>query len=235
MINRRNLDTSEELQVQRYGNGIKLIAPEQAVNRSATTIRSLMQLPFSVYFLDTDSVAQNMNEANAQFLGVQSVKDGIGKTLFSALKKQSARHKINHDQAVMNENKIKIFEDSSICKDGSIIHSLSIKSPWYDSGDKIIGIMGCTILLGKHALAESLEKITELGLLNAAGSKKEINAPQFSKREAECLHLLMRGKNAKEIAKILQLSHRTIENYLQNIKMKAGVSSKYALILQMVE
>ncbi len=52
----------------------------------------------------------------------------------------------------------------------------------------------------------------------------------LSAREKECLHLYVRGKTAKEIGKALHLSNRTIENYLQNIKLKLGLSSKSQLI-----
>lgn len=52
----------------------------------------------------------------------------------------------------------------------------------------------------------------------------------LSKRETESLYLYTRGKTSKEIGKILQLSNRTVENYLQNIKCKFGVTTKAELI-----
>lgn len=53
---------------------------------------------------------------------------------------------------------------------------------------------------------------------------KEINYQAFSKREQECLMCIQKGKSAKEIARILDLSPRTVEFYIQNMKKKAGVS-----------
>lgn len=47
----------------------------------------------------------------------------------------------------------------------------------------------------------------------------------FSKREAECLKHLYQGKTAKQIAKILQLSPRTIETHLTHIKLKSQSST----------
>lgn len=52
----------------------------------------------------------------------------------------------------------------------------------------------------------------------------------LSNREIECLELLINGNTAKMIAAKLNLSVRTIEHYLDNIKTKLNVTSKYQLI-----
>ena len=49
---------------------------------------------------------------------------------------------------------------------------------------------------------------------------------QFSKREAECLAYLAKGFNTKKIASLLNLSVRTIEVYLNNIKEKTCYFNK---------
>jgi DNA-binding CsgD family transcriptional regulator len=43
----------------------------------------------------------------------------------------------------------------------------------------------------------------------------------MSKREMECLSLLSKGKRAKEIASFFSLSPRTVESYLNNVKIKS--------------
>lgn len=45
---------------------------------------------------------------------------------------------------------------------------------------------------------------------------------KLSTREQQCLSLLLEGKSAKEIAKMLSLSYRTIEEYIVNLKHKTG-------------
>lgn len=52
----------------------------------------------------------------------------------------------------------------------------------------------------------------------------------LSKRENECLALYASGSTAKEISINLGLSIRSIENYIYNIKIKLGVSTKAELI-----
>lgn len=51
----------------------------------------------------------------------------------------------------------------------------------------------------------------------------------LSCRETECLNFLALGKTAKEIAKYLDLSPRTVEFYLQNIRKKSGLKRQQIL------
>lgn len=52
----------------------------------------------------------------------------------------------------------------------------------------------------------------------------------ISKREAECVRHLSASKTVKEIAKAMDLSPRTVESYLNNIKSKLNCSSKLEII-----
>ncbi len=56
----------------------------------------------------------------------------------------------------------------------------------------------------------------------------------FTKREAECLMHMLQGNTIVATAKMLQLSPRTVEFYVKNMKMKIGVTTK-AQLLQKVE
>jgi DNA-binding CsgD family transcriptional regulator len=48
----------------------------------------------------------------------------------------------------------------------------------------------------------------------------------FSNQEKRCLNLLYQGKSLKETAKEMDLSYRTAEHYLENIKNKANCQTK---------
>lgn len=48
----------------------------------------------------------------------------------------------------------------------------------------------------------------------------------FSRREMECLQYLALGKSAKEIARDLSISPRTVEFYLQNTRKKSGLKKE---------
>lgn len=53
---------------------------------------------------------------------------------------------------------------------------------------------------------------------------------KFTKREMECLYFIIRGKSAKIIADHLCVSRRTVEDYVNKLKIKFSVKNKYELI-----
>jgi DNA-binding CsgD family transcriptional regulator len=57
----------------------------------------------------------------------------------------------------------------------------------------------------------------------------------FTKREAQCMLLLLKGKTMKEAADILSLSARTIEYYIKNMKIKIECRTKSELIGAVIE
>lgn len=52
----------------------------------------------------------------------------------------------------------------------------------------------------------------------------------FTRREAECMVLLLRGKTTSKIATILELSPRTVADYIRNMKIKVNCRSIEELI-----
>ena len=54
--------------------------------------------------------------------------------------------------------------------------------------------------------------------------------PSLSAREVQCMTLLSSGRTMKEIAKCFDLSPRTIESYINNLKNKLGCVSKSDII-----
>jgi DNA-binding CsgD family transcriptional regulator len=62
-----------------------------------------------------------------------------------------------------------------------------------------------------------------------------INYPNLSKREQECVDFLVKGQTVKQIAAALQLSLRTIEDYINNLKDKFHCETKAELILLLMQ
>lgn len=77
----------------------------------------------------------------------------------------------------------------------------------------------------------SLSQVSaEANNINIDELKSKLFAMNFSKRELECILLTMRGKSAKQVAYDLGISSRTVEEYLNNVKVKMNVFSKSELI-----
>lgn len=53
---------------------------------------------------------------------------------------------------------------------------------------------------------------------------------KLSRREYQILRAICMGHTAKKIAQLLDLSHRTVESYIANIKNKLGIQSKVELV-----
>ena len=75
-----------------------------------------------------------------------------------------------------------------------------------------------TQMFNKHAEIKNFSMDTKHGVV------------LLSKREAECAKHLITSKTMKEIAKRMEISPRTVEHYLNNIKNKIGCWSKSELI-----
>lgn len=57
----------------------------------------------------------------------------------------------------------------------------------------------------------------------------------LSVRQRQILYYVILGKYSKEIAKILGLSYRTIQHYVENIKIKMNVDSRSELIEKAIQ
>lgn len=60
------------------------------------------------------------------------------------------------------------------------------------------------------------------------------NKVKITNREIDCLSHLLQNRNAAETAKIMNLSRRTVESYLDNIRLKLNCDSKSELYQQIV-
>lgn len=237
-----NIDTSSELHLLRFRNGIKLITPQ---NNSSfqCSIGNLLKLPFPIYFNFNEFII-NCNESCAEINGFISLADSIGKKWYKPYKLNTISETLKNQKDVINNDKFKIIEDILVRKDETNIHALSFKMPWYNNESKIIGLFGCSIFMGKQPLAESITQIKNLGLLDQTINQhiflrknEEFSSfydipsiAKLSNREKQCLQYYLQNYTSKQTAITLGLSFRTIEEYFVNIKKKLGCRSKRELL-----
>jgi len=239
------IDTSRELLLQRWAGGFMLVRPDGKITSksdntylfpSVMTLGQMLDQSFDVYLYNCSHQFQVVNDEFVKS-GFISIKNLCGKHAEEVFPREGAAL-VKNNMEVLTARSSRIVQEDVLLSSGVTQEYLSIKSPLYNENSKLIGIFGISILLGEHNIAESLLHVTKLGMLNparfpvSASRKSEMTntAYTFSKRERECLFYLSRAKTSKEIAAILNISIRTIEHYIDNIKTKIGIASRSELI-----
>lgn len=111
------------------------------------------------------------------------------------------------------------------------------KKPLFNTENSIVGtIFQCHEL--KENIILSLRKHDEkyqLPYLKSYKIEAFENPFDLSTRELECLFCVLRGMTAKRVAEVLQLSKRTVEFYISNIKNKFGSLTKSELMVLSIQ
>ncbi len=198
-------------------------------------VESFLTLPCHVYWKDRKGVILGCNDNQAKSIGFKKDDDVIGKTDFELCWKREAIIYQQHDQEVMQTKKSKVTQEPIRLIDDSTGTALSHKIPQYSYSEEIAGIFGFSTIL-------TLEKNILKSVISRANIKQKIlssnigvsSDPKLAKREQECVYHLVRGLTAKQIAKELHLSPRTVEFYLERVKNKFNCQSKSELVFKIV-
>jgi DNA-binding CsgD family transcriptional regulator len=218
-----------------------------------------LNLPLKVAFLDRNSTVKSMNDANALAWGHDSGRDTLGKSINDIYQSNSAKFSIMHDRKVLSLNKLIVEEENCLRIDGVNFQAITAKMPWYNSENQVVGIVALALTLGlndndstsilnsmqnsiqdsiqdsiQYSIQDSIEAFTRITSSFNNFSLHLIQDDEKSicltRKEKEILMLTMRGKTARLISEIMNISRRTIESHLENIKLKMNVSSKSNLI-----
>jgi DNA-binding CsgD family transcriptional regulator len=136
-----------------------------------------------------------------------------------------------NDQKVIKEKKAKIFIEHGVYKNGKAFTAISHKKPIWSKKNKIVGIFGFAFL------PEECDALDLTFLFNPLGNPASFakNKNILSPRQEDCLVLLIRGMRSKKIAQELNLSSRTVEHYIEALKIKLSVRSRSELIVKGLE
>ena len=85
-------------------------------------------------------------------------------------------------------------------------------------------------IIRKKPLEERVNNFFESTKIKTILLGDSASAPRLSCREAECIQYLSHGKATKEIARLLKISPRTVETYIDSLKKKVGCTMKNDLI-----
>ncbi len=118
--------------------------------------------------------------------------------------------------------------------DGTDLSVVTQKAPLCNQG-KIIGIIGNTVVVNSTAILEKSTYINKHDLLLfGEGSSHHRylvhTIDGLTDRQSQCFFYLIRGESAKQIAKVLKISPRTVECHIRKIKEHYNVSSRSELV-----
>lgn len=117
-------------------------------------------------------------------------------------------------------------------KNGRFFLFFNRKYPWKNEQQENIGIICHSVEIED---IDFLKKIYHVVKSTGIDVQKPyyLNHPflqRISSRESECLFYLIRGNTAKEIARQLSLSYRTVEQHIDSLKRKFSCRNKSELI-----
>ncbi len=237
---------SPEFEIAPYRNGVKLVHPSNCPPSTSEhlLVAEVNTLPCNTYLLDKKSECVVANEQMIESLGLSSLNVVLGKTVMEYLYDERCKRIIENDIKVLS-SEMPLLADETRYENG-LVHTefLTIKMPAYDNELNLCGVFGFSITLGSQPLAESLSILSRMSLVNLAGLTKkiflrdkfnEISGVNFTNRQAEVIGLLVRGLSACQVADKLGLSKRTVEHYIETIKLKLQVESKSQLIQKVID
>lgn len=62
-----------------------------------------------------------------------------------------------------------------------------------------------------------------------------MNTKVLTNREKEVFDLLVNNKSTKDIAKILNISEKTVRNHISNVIQKLGVKGRSAAVVELIK
>ncbi len=159
----------------------------------------LKHLPINFFFVDR---AGYIRQCNSEAIQHFNISDGVivGKHCLDL----NIERPWGNSKQVMEQGQTMIFDEQTVNGENIIYKFISVKCPVYDNNKKVIGVSGIG-LNTSFILPES----RHTNIDNSITTK-----------QSECLQYLIQGKTAKEIAKILQISPRTIEHRIEALKIK---------------
>lgn len=156
-----------------------------------------------IYATDLDNTIICMNLTARRFFKKTLTKDPDGMTIrdFFQNNEQAIEHIETENKLVSDTEQAHLFYNRVHLAHSTWLDFITIKMPIYHTDNTLAGVFGISNYVEKRSALPAYE----MGL---------------TKREIECIYLLLEGNSYKNIAKKMKISSRTVESYLTNIKNK---------------
>lgn len=227
-------DVNPDFLIQRYQKGIRLVRPRGNPNDADLCISKMNRLSVQSSFTNLENEFVAMNKRVIEVLGATSINDCAGKSPASFLGTEFGPKVIRNYQDVIHTRALKIIEECGSRIDDLPLQAISFRFPWYYE-KKLVGVFNISILINQPSIqnfAIGMSEVLSTGLLGPTieAPTLQANAVYFTKRENEILGYLLKGYTAKNIAKSLFISQRTVEHHIENMKHKSCCDSTIELI-----
>lgn len=190
----------------------------------------------SYYVKEKSGNYADVNQAFLHEYGDISHNDVIGQKDIDLWHGKAPLFHINDQRIILNKQSGVFIED--IIYENKKRFYMSCKSYTYSRTGKVTGIFGVSFplitnqTLNSNHFSEKLIESIQLfqTSVNRTIPDPTINNIKLSNRQKECLHFLARGMTIKEIGMTLNLSPKTIENYLSLLKVKLQCFTRSQLV-----
>jgi DNA-binding CsgD family transcriptional regulator len=188
---------------------------------------------YHLYLKDMNGRFLECNESQAKSFGLSRINDVLGQSDDDFLPKKQADIIKQNDKSVIKMAMPRMFIEDCKFSPSQNKRMISFKMPVNnpDNKNELIGIFGIS------ASIDTFNSFSELNSFNdifcaptVAEDSAVILGKKISKREKECLQHLANGMTAKKIARVLDLSPRTVEFYIENLKKKFSCLNRTELI-----
>lgn len=201
------------------------------------------QLPGLALAVDFNQFILGGNEFTAKILGFKNMAEAMGVSIFNFPCKVSEYADVFEKQ---NQNVInttipqRILDIHPFAHDemkAFLVYKSRFVTPKNETACLILGseIKKSTLLQISLNLVKTDRKYRGMVSNNSYVISEDLNNIKLSARELECLFYLVRGKTSADIALCMRLSKRTVESYIDNIKIKMNCLNKAALIEKAIE
>lgn len=196
------------------------------------------QLPGLFYIVDLESKFLHVNNVFTQWTGFKSCESLIDRTYTDMRCRAAERHLYFKEQdhlAIASMKPVTILAYVCYAHDWLVV--FGEKYPLKSPTGELLGIVSHFRDITKYHLID-LYRFLNVGKTKNLIPQQQIEyilaeydpELELSPRQSQCLFFLLRGKSYKEIAHILNISTRTSEGYITEIKTKLNCVSKSELI-----
>jgi DNA-binding CsgD family transcriptional regulator len=179
-------------------------------------------IPFALYWKDRKGTYLGANHFIATKGGYQETQDVLGLVDFDFTWIKEAPIFRHNDQQVIETGALGCFLEPSTHAGNMKAYAISHKLPLKTRLNKIIGCIGLSFQIDPKTTPIPLSLWDHPLLYNTDVI--------LSPRQIDCLYRLVLGMTIREIGESLALSYKTVEHYIETVKMKLNCSSRSQLI-----